>query len=225
MTPARSAKAKATDKRAATLLALSLILAGCESAPRGKVIPAAAVASDAPWRGIVKPEDLDRINRVGGAWSTALATARRAGFTRRLRAEGPLLDPEVALPLPAPAPGAYRCRLFRLGAAPRGRGAFSVLGPFYCFVSGDAQGLSLVRETGSPRPGGQLHPDGPTRMVFVGANALLRETSPPAYGERPDRDVVGLFERVDNFRYRLVLPWRPSAPLEVYELVPEVGPG
>jgi hypothetical protein len=61
-------------------------------------------------------------------------------------------------------------------------------------------------------------------MVFVGANALLRETAAPAYGERPDRNVVGVFERVDNFRYRLALPWRPGAPLEVYELVPEVGP-
>jgi len=210
----------------AALLALAMGAAGCAVRPgpgaRARVVTVEQSAPQPEWAGITRPADLDRIQRISQAWQAGLAAARTAGFTRRIRAEGALLDPEAALPWPSPAPGAYRCRLLRIGGAVRGARAFSVAGPFFCYIGGDGPLLSLTRQTGSPRPGGYLYFDNGSRMIFIGADAEGREQVPPAYATRPERDLVGVMERVDEFRYRLVLPWRRSGPLEIYELVPAV---
>jgi hypothetical protein len=111
--------------------------------------------------------------------------------------------------------------MFRFGGESRGRGALSLVGSFFCFISVEGRQLRFVRETGSPRPVGFLYEDSDdTRLVFVGTTAERRETSVPAYGDRLDRDVVGVMQRVGNFRYRLVLPWRGDTPIELYELTP-----
>ena len=204
------------------LAAACLPLAACTTAQQPK--PASvtvATEAQAGWRDLIQPVDLSRVGGLASAWTRGLDTARRAGFTRRLREEEPLFDPATALPLPAPAPGAYRCRLFRLGAGARGTRAFSPAGSFFCFISAEGGELRFVRETGSPRPIGFLYQDAdPSRLVFIGTIAQGRETSEPAYGERPDRNVVGVMQRVGNHRYRLTLPWRGETPLEIYELVP-----
>ncbi len=46
---------------------------------------------------------------------------------------------------------------------------------------------------------------------------------PPAYADNPERDVIGVVERIGDFRYRLVLPRPRGAILEIYELVPAWG--
>lgn len=217
-------RVKTANWSKACLAAALLALAACAT-PRPAVRPTAAVAPETQpaWRGLIEPVDASRVGGLASAWTRALETARRAGFTRALRREGPLFDPSIALPAPAPAPGAYRCRLFRLGAGPRGSRAFALAGSFYCFISVEGGQLRFVRETGSPRPIGFLYEDAdPSRLIFIGTAATGRELNVPAYGDRPERDAVGVMQRVDNFRYRLALPWRGGAALEIYELVPEL---
>ncbi len=140
---------------------------------------------------------------------------------RRLRpkvvAEGPLLGPDAALELPAPPPGPYRCRLVRLG----GRKGFPTFAPDFCYVEGDTAKLSFTKQTGSTLPGGWLHPDTATRLVFLGALPPAGEKDVPLYGQHPQQDVAGVVERVSPFRWRLVLARTGGgAVLDVYELVP-----
>ena len=210
-----------TNRTRAGLAAALLALAGCTTAQRPEAPrPSVAVEPQPAWRSLVKPADLSRLGGSAAAWSKGLDTARRAGFAQSLRKEGSLFDPAAALAVPAPAPGAYRCRLFRLGAGTRGRRAFSLEGSFFCFISAEGGQLKFVRETGAPRPIGFLYPADEASLIFLGATAERRETSVPAYGDRAERDVVGTMQRIDNFRYRLVLPWRGKTPLEIYDLVP-----
>ena len=56
--------------------------------------------------------------------------------------------------------------------------------------------------------------------MFIGAQAWgADEKGYPTYGQMPERDQIGVFERVGNDRWRLVLPWpKQEAKLEVLEL-------
>ena len=201
-------------------------LAGCQTTPPAAstatiVAPPAATAPAAPaWAALLQAQDLDRLQRLDAAWSAGLAAARRGGFARRVQADGALLDPAGALPRAAPAPGSYRCRLVRLGAAARRR-AYTSDASSFCYVGVEGPLLSLTRQTGTTRPGGYLHTDTDTRQIFIGAAATGREEVPPAYGNNPARNVSGIFERVGPFRYRLVVPWpADGAAIEVLELIP-----
>lgn len=210
---------------AGLLLLAAALLPGCaakRTAASRQAPAAASVVVEAPqpepeWRALLRPEDGARIDGVAAAWTEALAAARRAGAARRMRTDAKLLDPHAALPRSAPPPGSYRCRVIRISAGRRGYG---VTGPFFCFVGAEDARLSFTRQTGSDRPGGYLYEDeGAERQIFVGASARGREKVPPPYGN-PERDVAGIVERIDNFRYRLVIPRPRGAILEVYELVP-----
>src|SRR3546814_9488514 len=92
-----------------------------------------------------------------------------------------------------------------------------------CFCHGAAEGglIPIVKQPGSQRPAGRLYPENDERMIFLGTLALGNEDEPLAYGEDPERDMVGVMERVAPFRYRLVVPWpRIESKLDVFELVP-----
>jgi hypothetical protein len=201
-------------------------LASCAAVrDREGATAATAVAPVPPpqpaWRGALKPADLDRLSRLNAAWEEALAVARSAGATRRFRAEGELLSPLAALPRASLPPGSYRCRLIRIGASRRGRGAYTALGPYFCFVGAEGTNLSFVQQTGPDRPWGSLYDDGEKRQILIGSRSRGAEKQLPTYGDRPERDIVGVAERVGNFRYRIVMPWPQSgALLEVMELVP-----
>ena len=211
---------------AAGLAALAaLLLSGCQAAPAGKrpSVTLADPVSEAPWRKIASAEDAGRLDRLGYAWSEALAEARR-GSARQVAAEGPLLDPAAALPRAAPAPGSYRCRLIRLGAAAGRRvKPYRAYSPFFCHVGVEGELLSITKQTGSQRPGGYLWEASDSRMVFLGSVALGDEEVPRGYGEDPRRDMAGVLERVAPFRYRLVIPWpKGDSKLDVFELIPAV---
>lgn len=95
--------------------------------------------------------------------------------------------------------------------------------PFFCYVLADDAGvLTIVKQTGSQRPAGRLwEDDDPNRMIFLGSLALGDEQEPLAYGDDPSRNMVGVFERIAPFRWRLVIPFPQSgAKLEVFELTP-----
>jgi hypothetical protein len=208
----------------ATILAAAAValLGGCAAKEAAKTPAAVPVVAEAPlpaWVGIATPADSARLARIEEAWSAGIAQMRPR-FRRVLDEEGELLDPDGALPRPAPPPGSYHCRVLRIGAPGRGR-AFTAFKPFFCNVADAGENLAFTKQTGSDRPGGYLYPDERgDRLIFLGG-AAIGDGPPPAYGDDPVRDLIGTVERVGPFRWRLVMPFpRSGAKLEVMELVP-----
>ncbi|MEO5640366.1 MAG: DUF4893 domain-containing protein [Sphingomicrobium sp.] len=206
-------------------LGLSLLAAGCATSrkpPPPVVVTVAPPTKADAWQKIASTADIDRIARLGIAWSAALAEARSRGFGDEVKAEGALLRPGAALARPAPTPGSYSCRLVALGATSRRRAPFERFKPFFCYVEVEGELLTIVKQTGSQRPAGRLWEDNtPTRLVYLGSLALGDEEQPKAYGEDPTRDMAGVVERVAPFVWRLVIPNpRNGAKLDVFELTP-----
>lgn len=211
-----------TSRAGCTAMALLMLgLGGCQTiAPVAQVRVVEVAQQQGGWQRGVQPDHIERLEGIDAAWSHALAAARAAGASGRLRAAGALLDPAAGQAWAMPSPGSYRCRRYRLAGEGRARG-LAITGPFFCHLGGEGERLSLTQQTGPERPGGYLWEDGGRRMIFIGALSRGREDVPPAYGDAPERDVVGLFERVAPFRYRLVTP-RSDGALEVLELVPVI---
>ena len=209
-------------------LALAVIAGGCESMRAKEPVKPQPVVSVEPetkgdtWRRLANSEDLDRIERLGLAWQSALADARRAGFGAELKTEGKLIEPRAALPRPAPTPGSYNCRLVKIGRANARGPAFERFKPFFCYVQVEDDLLTIVKQTGSQRPAGRLwEDDQPDRLIFLGSLALGNEQAPMAYGDDPKRNMAGVFERIAPFVWRLVIPWPQStSKLDVFELTP-----
>ena len=204
-------------------VAAFLLLAACQAGTGRPARLPMQVANAPAWQNVAAGEDVEHIGALPAAWARGLAAARTGGFGRRIAAEGALLEPAAALPRPAPTPGAYLCRLVRLGAPDRREPPFTAFRPFYCFVGvGDRDArLSITKSEGSARPAGYLWEDeGGRRMIFLGA--LAPGAGPvPAYGDDRARDVAGTFERVGPFRWRLVIPWPASgAAIEIFEMEP-----
>jgi hypothetical protein len=207
---------------AAALLPLS----ACTPAPSPEALARAEVelVEEPPWRSVAAPDDVGRVDRVALAWEEALEQARRAGFVRAVEREGALLEPGSALPMPAPTPGPYLCRLIRI-APPVPRGAvLTAYRPFFCYVGVDRDALSIIKQTGTQRPSGYLWIDRePLRLIFLGSMAEDPRDPMLPYGADRQRDMAAVFERINDFRFRLVVPWpRSGAILDVYELVPNV---
>ena len=207
------------------MLVALLLLAGCSKADRDRPRPVVEVAEpETGWKTVANDEDIGRIEALDSAWSEALEGARASGFGKQIAAEGPLLDPQAALPRAAPGPGSYMCRLIRMGPREARRGAvYAAFKPFFCNVGVNNDQLSITKQTGSERPAGYLweEPGNSKRLVFLGSLALGTEDAPLAYGDDPTRDMAGVFERVGPFRYRLVIPRpRGTSKLDVIELVP-----
>ena len=122
--------------RRAALLAPLLLLGACATgASRTATVepaPIVAVEEEPPlqWKGIATTPDSDRLSRLGEAWAAALSDVRRSRSSSAFRVEGELLDPNAALPRPAPPPGPYRCRVVKLGRDGRGP-AIAAFPPFF----------------------------------------------------------------------------------------------
>ncbi len=205
-----------------TVLAGALLLAGCQVTPAVRPEARAAavdvVEDEEPeWRGVANDDDAKLIADLDTAWREALA-----GAGRQVRGEGRLLDPQAALPRPAPSPGSYMCRLIRLGSSRPREPSYQAFKPFFCHVGVNEDRLSITKQTGSERPAGYLWDDlDKNRMIFLGTLALGNEDAPLSYGEDPARDMAGVLERVGPLRYRLVVPKpRGTAKLDVIELGP-----
>src|SRR5688572_19900286 len=189
--------------------------------PAGASVVAEPPLKSEAWTQIATAADESRLARIGLAWQSALADARRA-FAGEIRREGALLEPRAALPRPAPTPGSYNCRLIKLGKATARAAAFEKFNPFFCYVQVEDDLLTIVKQTGTQRPAGRLwEDDKPDRLIFLGSLALGDEQQPLAYGDDPKRDMAGVFERIAPFRWRLVIPWPQStSKLDVFELTP-----
>jgi hypothetical protein len=178
-----------------------------------------AHAASGDWRQDARQADVARLRGLDGAWTAALAEAQR-GDARGLRGLGTLADPKAGLTRPHPGPGDYRCRTVKLGSGERGAGLPLVAyGWFKCRVALSPGGdLTLVKTTGSQRPMGNLYPDTAKRLVYLGAVAVAEERS-AVYGRDPERDQIGVFERIGANRWRLVLPYpKVESTLDLVEL-------
>lgn len=203
--------------------AAATALSGCATKKDGPqpVVSVVGPSESDAWKPIATEADESRLDRVGIAWATALADARRRN-RGEVAAEGDLLQPRAALARPEPTPGSYNCRLVRLGRTTTRVPAFEKFKPFFCYVEVEGDLLTIVKQTGSERPVGRLWADDrPDRLIFLGTIARDAEQEPPAYGDNPRRDVAGLFERFAPFKWRLVIPWpQGTSKLDVYELTP-----
>jgi hypothetical protein len=174
------------------------------------------------WRGVVTATDRDRYNRLDAAWSLALEQARRQRGSGDLASTGALIDPDAARPDVTPPAGDYRCRTVKLGSQGGEEGlGYVVYGWFACRIEQTPHGLKFSKLTGSQRPAGLLFPENDRRMVMLGSLALADEPPANSYGQRPDRDLVAVLERIGERRWRLAIPWpQAESNLDLIELVP-----
>jgi len=209
--------------RSPVLIALAaLTLSACATAPPPPPPPGGSSATLRDWRGIVTSIDRDRYARRDAAWSLALQQARRQTGSGDLRSVGDLIDPDIRLAPVSPPPGDYRCRTVKLGSQGGEEGlGYVVYGWFACRIEQTPRGLKFSKITGSQRPSGLLFPENDRQMVMLGSLALAAEPAANSYGQRPDRDLIAVLERIGDRRWRLVLPWpQAESNLDVIELVP-----
>ena len=210
-------------KTATLAIALSgAVLSACASTPAPPPPPGQTGPVLRDWRSIVTAGDRDRYRRLDAAWSLALQQARRQAGSGDLNSLGDLIDPDAARPGVAPPVGAYRCRTVKLGSQGGEEGlGYVVYGWFACRIEQTPNGLKFVKETGSQRPSGLLFPENDRQMVMLGSMALSSEPAANSYGQRPDRDMVAVLERIGERRWRLVIPWpQAESNLDLIELVP-----
>lgn len=214
------------------LLSAAALAAACAPTPSvppppAPPLPAPPGAPDAPgvlpdWRASITSHDRDRLNRLDAAWSLALQQAARLPGSGDLRATGRLIDPDAAQAGVTPPAGDYRCRTVKLGSqSGEGGLGYVVYGWFACRIEETPNGLKFIKLTGSQRPAGLLFPESGRRMVMLGSMALGREPTPNSYGQRPERDMVAVLERIEQNRWRLVIPWpHNESNLDLLDLVP-----
>lgn len=206
----------------ALILLASLVLAACASTPPPPPPPPGGTGALRDWRGIVTASDRDRYSRRDAAWSLALQQARRQRGSGDLSGLGDLIEPRAARSPVAPPPGDYRCRTVKLGSQGGEDGlGYVVYGWFACRIEQTPNGLKFSKLTGSQRPGGLLFPENDRQMVMLGSMALAAEPPANSYGQRPDRDLIAVLERIGDRRWRLVIPWpQAESNLDLIELVP-----
>lgn len=174
------------------------------------------------WRTVATDGDTARLTRLDDAWREALSEARAAGFGAELRTLGALVDPNAGQAgRLQPPPSEYRCRTFKLGKMGETGLGYVAYPAFRCLVELTPGGdLILSKMTGSQRTRGLIYPDTDRRLVFLGAQAWgAGETGFPLYGEQPQRDQIGVVERIGDNRWRLVLPYpKQESKLDILEL-------
>ncbi|QIG79306.1 DUF4893 domain-containing protein [Stakelama tenebrarum] len=203
--------------KSALAAAAALTLASC-GIYRSMYAPPGEMGSN--WRGVATPADRDRLRRWHDAWDAALPAARAAD-PDAIAQGGALFAPDRALAGAMPPPGTYRCRTYKLGAAGPAAHDFIRFPWSECRVFFEDEVLGLHKLGGTQRPVGLLFRDRDARAIFLGTLVLGDEAAPLRYGTDTTRDMIGYVERVDDARWRLVLPWpRFESKLEVIELVP-----
>ncbi|HEX8482362.1 MAG TPA: DUF4893 domain-containing protein [Allosphingosinicella sp.] len=198
-------------------LAAMTAASACQTPPGAprSVGPAVVVEEAEDWRAIASPVDAAALDALPARWEQALAAGRAAKLSARIAAEGALLQPDSALERAVPTPGTYRCRYVR----PGGR-RWAASPPGYCYVGVAGGQLSLATELRGLRLGGYLwEQKGGERLIFLGALVGAGARMAAAYGEDPSKERAGRFERIGEFRYRLVLPEPSPGGLTVVDLV------
>ena len=199
--------------RSVFLAFLTFALAGCATS-RG----AAPVASD--WRAVATESDRERLRDWRGGFARAVAKARAAGHGAAIDAERRLLMPDAAVGGALPN-GDYRCRIIKLGAQGGGLLDFIAYPGFACRVTQEGGLQYFAKLSGSQRPMGRIYPADAMRSVFLGVLVLGDEARPMRYGSDPERGLAGWVERIEDRRWRMVLPAPKFESLtDVIELIP-----
>jgi hypothetical protein len=201
-------------------LAAAALLAACTTDRSG---PTAAVPliDATQWRAIATRDDRRRLSDWRRAWVKALGEARPL-HRAEIAAEGALLEPDAALPQPAPPPGDYRCRTIKLGTQPGGMLAYVTYPGVRCRIETDESETLVFTKSGGPqRPVGRIFPENSRRMIFLGTLQLGDEPGTMRYGHDKVRDLAAIAERIGPRRWRLAFP-NPhfESRLDVIELVP-----
>jgi len=197
-------------------------LAACATTPPPPPPPPVDEPVLNDWRRFATVADRDRYERRDAAWTLALEQSRRQAGSGNLRATGELIDPDAARPGVTPPVGDYRCRTVKLGSQGGDEGlGYVVYGWFRCRIEDTPQGLRFSKLTGSQRPAGLIFPENDRQMILLGSMALASEATADSYGQRPDRDVIAVVERIGEARWRLVIPWpQAESNLDLIEFVP-----
>ena len=201
------------------LLALgALSLSACAALPQSGPSP---IAPSSDWRAVVTASDRQRLRDWRTAFTKALEQARKAGHSSEIVNEGALLEPDAGLG-PAPIPnGRYKCRVIKVGAKSEGLLDYIAYPAFDCRIEQQGALQSFTKLTGSQRHVGLIFADSPLRQVFLGTLVLGDEARAMEYGRDPDRNLAGWIARIDDNRWRLILPYpRYESTIDVVELVP-----
>ena len=111
--------------------------------------------------------------------------------------------------------------VIKVGAKSEGLLDYIAYPAFDCRIEQQGALQSFTKLTGSQRHVGLVFPDSPLRQVFLGTLVLGDEARAMEYGRDPDRDVAGWVARIDDNRWRLILPYpRYESTIDVVELVP-----
>jgi len=187
------------------------------------LVVAATQATAQPTSCVPSRADTERLSRLDAAWKEGRSEAIAGGGAEELRRLGLLAEPRAPLNRPQPTPGRYLCRTIKLGAAQPDLLPYIAYGWFRCQVALSPGGdLTLRKTTGSQRPVGLICPvSGAEGRVarFVGVLELGEETRTPRYGSDPNRDLIGVVQRIGDDRWRIAFPW-PAAEskLDILEL-------
>ena len=200
----------------------ALTLAGCAGRDTAPEPEAATPAGEPDWRTIITPADRSRLRQWRSAWVEGLGKARASGKGAEVAAEGALLDPDAAAAWRAPPSGDYHCRVIKIGGKSQGMLDYVAYPAFTCRLRQEDSLMSFAKLTGSQRPIGMILPYAENRMLFLGTLQLGDESRALQYGRDRERDMVGLLERVDERRWRLVFPYpRFESTVDILELIPK----
>ena len=205
--------------RLATLLALTVLTAGCTviEQPSG-LIPRYTTA----YKEVISENDRVRLRDWRKSFENGLAAARKSGHGAEIDREGALLDPDAALAGPAIPNGMYRCRVIKLGAKDPGNLDYVTYSGFSCRVKQEHALQRLGKLSGSQRYLGLIFPGDAIRNVFLGTLVFADEQRALQYGQDQQRDVAGYIERIGPNRWRLIMPAPHfESQLDVMELVPQ----
>jgi hypothetical protein len=199
-----------------TLIAAAAAMLACSAGEAAR--ERTTIAGD--WRTLASRQDRERLRSWRATWTAALKKTRAAGNGDRIAAAGLLLEPDAAIGGQMPAPGGYVCRVFKIGATEGAMRDFVAEPRSACRIEAGGGLLGIAKLDGAQRPAGWLYPDG-QRMIFLGSMRMADERRPLPYGGDPERDMIGILERIGTDRWRLVLP-RPrwEAMLTVVEITP-----
>jgi hypothetical protein len=200
------------------VLASSVACSGCEVVRQRSGMIANWTSA---WRQVATNDDIDRLRDWRSTFTTAIASARKAGHGAEIDREGVLLQPDAALAGGTIPNGTYQCRVIKIGAKDPGNLDFVSYPGFTCRVRADHQLQRLSKLGGSQRYVGIVFPNDAVREVFLGTLVLSDERRALQYGQDEARDVAGYVERIGPSRWRLVMP-KPhfESQLDVMELVP-----
>ena len=205
--------------RLAFLATLALMTAGCDVIEH----PSGLISRwTTAYRQVINADDRIRLRDWRSSFEKGLDAARKAGHGGEIDREGPLLDPDAALAVPAIPNGMYRCRVIKLGAKAAGSPDYASYPGFICRVRQERTLQRFAKLSGAQRYVGLIFPGDAIRNVFLGTLAFADESRVLQYGQDEQRDVAGYVERIGPNRWRLVMP-QPhfESRLDVMELVPQ----